>query len=138
MWFKLPKFNKKILKNSYFIIFSIIVLGYLGHMLYKNMDKFTNTKFLDASQKQLVLFYSPDCSYCKNFLPIWNKFELDFSGRKNIQITKINGYSYPDLCKQYAIEGFPTVLFIKDGNIVAKYSGPRTYNSLVEFLNQMK
>jgi thiol-disulfide isomerase/thioredoxin len=137
-FFKLPKMNKKIFKNGYFCTFCVIVIGYFGYMLYNNIDKFTNTKFLDSSQKQLVLFYSPDCGYCKQVLPIWNKFELDFNGRKNIQITKINGYSYPDLCKNYGIEGFPTIMFIKDGSIVAKYSGDRTYNSFVEFLNQMK
>lgn len=135
---KLLKIKKKLFKNPYLTTFFLVVLGYLGYMFYNNMDKFTNTKFLDSSQKQLILFYSPDCGYCKQVLPTWNKFELDFNGRKNVQITKINGYSYPDLAKQYNIEGFPTILSIKDGNIIGKYQGDRTYNSFVEFLNQLK
>lgn len=132
------RFFKKMYKNPYMCILCLFILGYAGYMLYRNMDKFTNTTgFLDSSKKQLVLFYSPDCGYCKQVLPVWNKFEMDFNGRKHITISKINGYSYPDLCKQYGIEGFPTILFIKDGSIVAKYQGDRTYNSFVEFLNSM-
>lgn len=134
---KLPKLNKKLFKNAYFCTFSVLVIGYAFYMLYNNIDKFTNTRFLDNSRKQLILFYSPDCGYCKQVLPVWNKFELDFNGKKHTQVTKINGYAYPDLCKQYNIEGFPTILFIKDGNIMGKYSGDRTYNSFVEFLHQM-
>lgn len=134
---KLHQLKKKIFKNPYLIIFFIVILSYLSYMLYNNIDKFTNTKFLDSSKKQLILFYSPDCGYCKQVLPIFNKFQLDFNGRKNVQINKINGYSYPDLAKQYNIEGFPTILFIKDGNIIMKYSGDRSYNSFVEFLNQL-
>ena len=134
---KLKNIMKKCLKNPFICICLLLILGSVGLMLYRNMDKFTNTNFINSSKKQLVLFYSPDCGYCKQVLPIWNKFELDFNGRKNTVVTKINGYSYPDLCKRYKIEGFPTILFIKDGNIVAKYSGDRTYNSLLEFLNSM-
>lgn len=137
-FFKFPKFNKKIFKNTYFCTFSILLIGYLGYMLYRNLDKFTNTSFLDSSKKQLILFYSPDCGYCKQMLGPWNKFEMDFNGKKNVQVTKINGYAYPDLCKSYNIEGFPTILFIQDGNIMRKYQGDRTYNSFVEFLNQIK
>ena len=139
MAFKLSKiFNKKLFRKPYFIVFFLLILGYIGFMFYKNMEYFTNTSFVNNSRKQLILFYSPDCGYCKQVLPIWNKFELDFNGKHNTQITKINGYSYPDLAKQYKIEGFPTILFIKDGSIVSKYSGDRTYNSLVEFLNQLQ
>ena len=129
---------KKIFKNPIMCVFVLLVIILAGYMLYKNMDKFTNTKLLDNSKKQLILFYSPDCGYCKQLLPTFNKFEMDFNGKKHVQITKINGYSYPDLCKTYKIEGFPTILFIKDGNIVSKYSGDRTYNSLVDFLNQIQ
>ena len=134
---KLNVMRKKLFKNPYLTMCGLIILSYVGYMLYTNMDKFTNSNFLDSSQKQLVLFYSPDCGYCKQVLPVWNKFELDFNGRKNIKVTKINGYSYPDLCKQYGIEGFPTILSIKDGNIMGKFTGDRTYNGFVEFLNQI-
>ena len=102
------------------------------------MERFTNTKFLDSSKKQLILFYSPNCGYCKQVLPIWSKFETDHTGKKNVQITKINGYSYPDLAKQYKISGFPTILYLNNGSIMRKYEGNRTYNSFVEFLNQIK
>ena len=135
---KIKTFLKKIMKNPIMVLLSLLIITVLCMMLYKNVDKFTNTRILDSSKKQLILFYSPDCGYCKNFLPVFNKFELDFNGKKHVQITKINGYSYPDLCKQYKIEGFPTILYIKDGNIVSKFSGDRTYNSLVEFLNQIQ
>lgn len=137
-FFKLPKFNKKLCKNAYFCTFILLLVGYLGYTLYNNMDRFTNTSFLDRSRKQLILFYSPDCGYCKSVLPVWNKFEIDHQNKKNVQITKINGYSYPDLAKQYSIEGFPTIIYMKDGNIMEKYQGDRTYNSFVSFLNEIK
>ena len=137
-FFKLPKINKKLFKNAYFVTFLILLVGYAGYTLYNNIDKFTNTSFMNNSKRQLILFYSPDCGYCKQVLPIWNKFEMDHNGKKNVAITKINGYAYPDLAKTYKIEGFPTIIYMQDGNIMNKYSGDRTYNSFVQFLNQIQ
>ena len=137
-FFKLPKFNKKLFKNAYFCSLLFTVAGYLVYIFYNNIDRFTNTNFLDKSKKQLILFYSPDCGYCKKILPIWNEFELNYQGKKNVQITKINGYSYPDLTKQYKISGFPTILYLNNGTILEHYEGDRTINSFVEFFNKIK
>ena len=134
--FKLPKF-KKMCKNTYFCVFIALLSGLVIYNLYMNMDKFTSKPLLDNSQKQLVLFYSPDCGYCKQVLPVWNKFELDFNGKKGIEVSKINGHSYPDLCKQYRISGFPTILYIKNGNIMSEYKGNRTYQSFADFLGRL-
>ena len=62
-------------------------------------------------QKSLVLFYAPWCPHCKSILPEWDKLVAN-NDNTNITIKKVNSDDNPELCKQYKIEGFPTILLI--------------------------
>ena len=84
-------------------------------------------------QKSLVLFYAPWCPHCKSMLPEWAK--LKSNNKTDIAIKKVNSDDNPELCKQYKIEGFPTVLLIdSNGQVIAIYEGARTAESLAEFI----
>ena len=53
-------------------------------------------------------------------------------------ITKSDVFNLKPLVhKEYNIEGYPTILKCdKDGNKIEEYSGPRSADGLVEFLNK--
>lgn len=81
-----------------------------------------------------VVFYSPQCIHCKMMEPDWERFgkTCAFGSvyRLNCethaaQVAKIRE-AQPEL-----IEGFPTVVFYKDGEVVEKYTGDRTVNGFL-------
>ena len=40
----------------------------------------------------------------------------------------------PELVEKFKIQGFPTILFIKDSQKVSEYKGDRSYEDLVKYM----
>lgn len=78
-----------------------------------------------------VVFYAPWCGYCKQVLPIWDQLEKTI---KHSNIVKIDCVARPDICKKFDIQGYPTIKYFKNNEII-EYRGPRKLESFVEFLN---
>ena len=72
----------------------------------------------------LVLdFYTPTCMPCKKIAPYIEK--LAENNKKTIQFLKINIYDdfAWDIKEKYQVEKVPTFIYIKNNNIVDKYTG---------------
>ena len=41
----------------------------------------------------------------------------------------------PEMTQKYNVQGFPTILALKDGELNMKYDGDRSYESLLQFMN---
>jgi thiol-disulfide isomerase/thioredoxin len=61
----------------------------------------------------LVLFYASWCGFSRKFLP---QFE-DYCQNCSKQCAKLDKVEFPELCKEYAIEYYPTVIWFKDGKV---------------------
>lgn len=64
----------------------------------------------------LVLFYKDPCPYCKTMKGVVEKF-----GAKNPKVKTlcINGLENPESAKALGVEGFPDILFYRDGRRAA-------------------
>lgn len=73
------------------------------------------------------------CGYSVKFQPTWDEF-AEANRNSNIQVVdvKCDKPENEDLCNRYPVEGFPTVLKVKD-NVVIPYEGPRTLEGLQYF-----
>lgn len=71
---------------------------------------FTETK---NAKDVLVLFYASWCGFSRRFLP---QFE-EYSQNGSKDCTKVDKVQSPELCKEYSIEYYPTVIWFKDGKI---------------------
>jgi len=67
---------------------------------------------------KLIEFYTTWCMYCK-------KQRIEFQDLENsdIWIGIVDGDESPNLVQKYQIEGFPTFVLLKDGEVVVKFSG---------------
>ena len=79
-----------------------------------------------------VLYYVDWCPHCKTIKPEWEKLEQDTT-LKNIVIDKVNCEKDEKAAEENNIEGFPTILFTKNGK-VESYEGGREYADFKNFL----
>ena len=90
-----------------------------------------------------VMLFSVDwCHHCKTAKPVWNDVKSEYEG------SVINGYkvSFVDynctketaetqsLMDKYKVEGFPTIILIKDNQVI-DYDAKPSKATLVQFLN---
>ncbi|MHC4184186.1 MAG: thioredoxin family protein [Planctomycetota bacterium] len=63
--------------------------------------------------KAFVLFYASWCQFCKQFLPIFEEYSK--SNPKDCLSVLID--EKPDVCREYSIEYYPTVILFKKGKV---------------------
>ena len=105
---------------------------------YKIIDKDIATiyhKNLLKNGKWILLIHSHYCPHCVHMMPEWNTFK---QSKPNINILELesNDLSNIELPKQIQIQGYPTILFINNGNIV-EFKGERTAKQFRQFIETL-
>ncbi|MBI4767058.1 MAG: thioredoxin family protein [Deltaproteobacteria bacterium] len=101
------------------------------------IEEITDDTFVQQTAQGLclVLFYKDPCPYCKTMKGVVEKFGARNSGVKLLQI---NGLENSKSAGELGIEGFPFLLFYKDGQPTsARQKGltnPQGLNTLLENL----
>ena len=114
-----------------FIILLIIVAVIISYFNNKKSTKIAGGKKANIT---FILYYVDWCPHCKTVKPEWEKLENDKSF-KNITIKKINCEEDEKAAEKNNIEGFPTILFSKNGK-VESYEGGREYSDFKQFLEK--
>jgi thiol-disulfide isomerase/thioredoxin len=78
------------------------------------------------------------CGYSRKFQPIWEDFADNVKNNMNIKAidVKCDNDQNKDLCNKYNIQGFPTVIIVKN-NQPHEYSGNRTVDDLINTINNL-
>ncbi|MCR4837206.1 MAG: thioredoxin [Bacteroidaceae bacterium] len=75
-----------------------------------------------AQDKPVVLdFWATWCGPCKKIAPLIEELAAEYEGKAIIG--KVNVEDEDELATQFGIRNIPTVLFIKNGNVVDKQVG---------------
>ena len=95
-----------------------------------------NLDELLQSKKPLVIdFWAEWCGPCRLLTPLVEELSAEYADR--VSIGKLDVDSNPETCTKYGIRNIPTVLFIKNGEIVNKQVGAVPKNILVEKINAL-
>lgn len=96
----------------------------------------SNVKEVIASGKTvLVDCWAPWCGPCVSMTPIIEALAADYEGRA--VVGKYNVDEESDLAGEYRIMSIPTMLFFKDGKLVARMAGSQQKATLTAKLDEL-
>ena len=78
-----------------------------------------------------VEFYAPWCGHCKKLEPEYNKAANYFSGSTYIKFFKVDATVEKKLSKEYAIDGFPTIIHCTNYSGVCRFAHRLAKESLI-------
>jgi len=138
--------------KTYLLAFlMLIIFGVAGYYAYKwfgqpvieNQTTQDMANYNGRKSESKVLFFTADwCPYCKRAKPEWNDFVKTYHGKdvgnyviQTQEVDCTEGDS--PLIQEYGIDGYPTVLLIKDENQRVNYDAKVTKSNLSDFVEKV-
>lgn len=80
--------------------------------------------------KQLFYFSAEWCQPCKTLAPIMEQVA------QTIPVQKVNIDYEPDVITKFGVRNIPTVILVENGQEVRRFTGARSYNDIIRFINE--
>ncbi|XP_060526994.1 thioredoxin domain-containing protein 5 homolog [Cylas formicarius] len=96
-----------------------------------------NFDSLTEKGKHFVKFYAPWCGHCQKLAPVWEDLAKAMEFNEEINIAKIDCTIHRQVCNNFDVRGYPTLLWIEDGKKIDKFQGERTLENLKNYVNKM-
>ena len=89
-----------------------------------DLKKDTFNDFISGNDLVLAEFFPPWCGHCKALAPEYEEAATTLK-EKNIPLVKVDCTAEGELCKDYGVEGYPTVKVFRGLDNIKPYSGAR-------------
>ena len=90
-------------------------------MAFEITDSNFQTEVLDSTKVTMIDFWAEWCGPCRAITPIVEELAKEYDGKAIIG--KLNVDENPEVTVKYGVRNIPTILFIKNGEVVDKQVG---------------
>ncbi len=86
---------------------------------------------LSADKPVLLDFWAPWCAPCRMVLPVVEEIARE---NEHIKVGKINIDEEPELASRFKVYSIPTLVVMKDGQILRQATGARPKQAILDLL----
>jgi thioredoxin 1 len=84
----------------------------------------------------MVDFYAVWCGPCKRMAPFVEQVKEE--KKDVVTVLSIDAEAQPEISSRYNLEGYPTLIFFKKGQVIANAIGYHDKNQILELINKFK
>ena len=99
----------------------------------------SKAQFFDAkiaeNKLTVVDFYTTWCGPCKRMEPFIKEVKAENS---DINVLQVDAEAYMEISQRYNLEGYPTLIFFKGGQLVDRALGYMDKEGIMQFVNRLK
>ncbi len=97
----------------------------------------TNENFEATTSKGVALvdFWAPWCGPCRMIAPVIEELAEEFEGKA--AICKVNTDEQQELSTKFAVRSIPTIVFMKDGEVVDTMVGAASKQAFADKINSL-
>lgn len=89
------------------------------------------------SGNNFVKFTVPYCGHCKKMAPTWIELENEFKDDPEVSILSVDCKKHKDICNNFNVSGYPSLIWIEDGKRIDKYPGRRSLPDFKKYIDKM-
>ena len=104
----------------------------MGKYIELNNENFEETVKNGVS---MIDFWAPWCGPCRMIAPVIEELAEEFEGKANI--CKVNTDEQQELAMKFGIRSIPTIIFMKDGEIVDTMIGAASKEAFADKINSL-
>jgi thioredoxin 1 len=105
-------------------------------MASEKVKTFTDNNFDDETSKGVVLvdFWAEWCGPCRRLAPTVDALASEYDGRATV--AKLNVDENPNVPSRYAVQGIPTLLLFKEGQLAETIVGLRAKEDIAQMIER--
>ena len=100
----------------------------------QNKDDFIN-EVVNSEQPVLVDFWAEWCGPCKAIAPVLEEIAVEYKGK--IKVGKVDVDKNQNTSIKYGVRSIPTLLLMKDGEVVNQLVGAVPKSNITDILNEV-
>ncbi|KYN97294.1 putative thioredoxin-related protein [Plasmodium gaboni] len=125
-------FKKSIIIFLFFTIFNYCFSQDVIELNDSNFENLTQLSTGNTTGSWFIKFYAPWCSHCKAMSKTWAQLATELKGK--INVAKIDVTINSKTRKRFKIEGFPTLLYFKNGKMYDYKNHDRSLEAFKTFV----